>query len=315
MAKIHESHDTKYTKLADYYTQLLGGNKDRVTLKELEPGVYSHFDVEETEDAVEYFNLDFTPRKFEYFDMYANWFQVSWQRVRDGRDTFKCLFDGKSGPNIDCWRDPIKLSTFAGEKADLMYLTLPMDLLRRRMIHYTHWLDKYAAPVDHVYMKPEIPIDQVKLSRTAFKIVLIADQDVKGEEALKQYQKEHGCTLCAQFSNFVCTYVVKDGEVYYRPLTRDYYVRVKPEYKQYYQGRPILQVLDSLTGLVYTEKSDQILCRFDKKKFKRWLDRGIDGCFLITIPSRPHIPVDEMFFVVLTHYPSSKKLEEARPIR
>jgi hypothetical protein len=108
--------------------------------------------------------------------------------------------------------------------------------------------------------------------------------------------------------------VRKDGEFYYRPLGRNYYVKVMPEFRKYYKPRPIYQVLDSLTGLVKREDGT-LLCKLEKKTFKRWTDKGKDGYFLLFEPSHPHIPVDEMTTIPLTYYPFNKDPKEAKPIR
>jgi len=304
----------KFTKLADYYTQLFGGDKDRVPMKKIDEGVWSHFDVDKNDDAVEYFNLDFTPRNFEYFDMFANWFQVCWQWYKDGWDRLlEVRDDGISGPSLSSWEEPFKLSTFTKENLSLFYCNLPMQILQHGFFHYAQKADKYAAPVDHTYMRTEIPIDQLKINRTALHVVLAHDKD--GEKELIKMHNDHGLNMCVNFNSMICSFVIKEGSVYYRPMGRDYYVKIKNNFKKYYKPRAILQVLDSLTGLFYTEKTDSILVRLKKDVFSRWISRGIDGNFLVFVPSRPHIPVDEMQLFVLSYYPLGKAPEEARPIR
>ena len=297
---------------AQFVTELYGGSKDRLPLTEISPGVWSHFDVQESDETTLYWNLDFTPREYEYFDMFANWFQIAWKWIRDGADFYRCARKGKSGPHIDCWQDMFKLSTFTKEKLNVIYTKLPMDLLRHRIVRYWHVDDKYQSPILHIEMRINVPTDKVHLHRTGMHALLLADES--GDDVMKKYMKEHGVNLCINFDQFLCTVIEKDGELYYRPLGRDYYVTTKPEYKQYYQPRPVLQVLDSLTGLVFNEQKD-LLCKMDKNAFGRWINRGVDGFFVIFIPSNPHIPVDEMTAVTLTYFPFAKKPADAAPIR
>ena len=297
--------------LAQFLTELYGKDKDRLPLIEIAPGIWSHFDVQAEDEAVEYYNLDFTPRAYDYFDMFANWFQIAWRWRRDGIDLFTPAAKGRTGPHIDCWKEVFKLSTFEKEKVENMYLPLPMEVLRYRLVRYWHVDDKYQSPIQHIELRTSIPHEHVKIHRTGIHVAVIADET--GEEALRQFVKEHGVNLCLNFDQFVCSFVEKDGEFYYRPLGRDYYVKPKADYKQYYSPVPVLQVLDSLTGLVNVQ--DTVLCRMSKGTFTRWIKRGIDGSFILFVPSHPHIPVDEMTSVVMTYYPFTKKPEDAVPIR
>ena len=305
---------SEFTTLAGYYDVLMSQPLDRVTCPQLAPGVWAHLgNGIDGEDPCEYFGLDFKPVKYDYFNMFAQWFQVEWKKQRDGHAPIdKVRTPGVSGPHISCWQEPFKLSTFDAEKVGFVILSLPNDFIKSVFFHYAQPQDKYMAPVPHCKMRNKVVPGELKINRTAIRTMLIHNKS--GEDVLRQFRDEHGISLCMQFGNFICSFVEKDGEFYYRPIGREYYVRIKDWGKEYYKPTPVLQVLSSITDILYN-KNEDLMVSLNKDTFKRWLSRSIDGYFIVHIPSRAHITFDEPQFFLISYYPFTKNPAEARPVR
>lgn len=124
----------------------------------------------------------------------------------------------------------------------------------------------------------EITSEDIKMSRIKLRMLLFSIDT--GEEFLKKLQKENNVNLAVNFHG-LCSYVVKDNDVYYRDIGYDYYYRVKNEYKKSRfssETKAILQVLDSITGEIsYSENS--FLFVLKKESFQRWINKNIDGYF------------------------------------
>lgn len=305
---------SEWTTLAGYYDVLMGQDKDRVTCPQIAPNVWAHLgNGIAGEDPCEYFDLNFKPLKYDYFNMFAQWFQVEWKKQRDGYSSIDKVRSPKiSGPHISCWQEPFKLSTFDAEKVGFVILSLPNDFIKSVFFHYAQPQDQYMAPIPHCKMRSTGSSSELKINRTAIRTLLIHDKS--GEDVLKQFNAEHGVSLCLQFGNFICSFIEKNGELYYRPIGRDYYIRIQEWGKEYYKPTPVLQVLSSLTDVLYDKRAN-LMVSLNKSTFSRWISRNIDGYFIAYIPSRAHITFDEPQYFLVSYYPFKKNLAEARPIR
>jgi len=298
--------------LSEYLVNLYGGEKDRLPLDLTSDGVWSHFDVRDEDDPCEYYDLNFNKIDYDYYKMYANWFQVMIKKIRDGYDGLLLKKDGITCPRSLCWQKPFKLSTFDEKQAKIVYLKMPMDKLRKVFLHYASGDGIYSSPVEHFDFIDSVDYKELTANRIYFKSLLVAEDE--GEEVFKKFAREHDVDLCINFGTFLCSVVERNNELYYRPLGTDYYVKVKAWGKEFYKPRPVLQILDTLTGLLYDEKLD-LMIRLKKNTFNRWISRGIDGYFIIFSPFRIPVMIDEMQVFLLGHFPSDKIPQDVPPTR
>lgn len=120
-------------------------------------------------------------------------------------------------------------------------------------------------------------------------------------EELTNLYNNHGVNLCFNFQKYICSVVIKDNIIYYRPIGTEYYIVVKEKFKNILQPRPVLQVLNSMVNIYEDTNNHELYAMCNRQAILRWENANIDGYFLLTSCPLPHLPTSHTLRV-LTYY-------------
>lgn len=196
---------------------------------------------------------------FEYYDLFFNPIEKdSFEEF--GYDEF---ITERSFQEDQLW----KLSSFDKFNVEKYILKIDLDILYE-IITDLNSKGSHCIP------------DEKIVQMSLFEIHCLLVSDEIGESALKKFYIEEGTKLCISPLPSVCSYIVKDDDVFYRPIGKDFYFRVKNFAKdiKFQESIPILQVIPSTGNLMYNEEHFHL--HLEKSYFDRWIKRNIDGYFV-----------------------------------